>query len=654
MASSTSAGSNIGRKPDWDALLLEALNVSSSADRGAGDLKLPWELPAFEDIFDAKDKWQTEDLLGLQDPAWALSEPASESLVDRAVKRQRVLQIVPEQAVCFKVVRKVEGLSWQEHRDNLLEKALTRWIYLISRWDEACPELPICQSIMSCASVEKQKQILQDWLHSKAPGTLLKRVNSLLLFHRSMGWQIEIPYKEAVIYNYMSDSRAGGAKPSQLQSLREALIFVRHVFSMDHLEALVKSRRCAGVTKGQRKQKRKAPPLKVHELRKLHRLLENEDGHIWDRMFAGACLACAYMRARWGDFQQTVRFNVDSDPEGNPIYLEFQADVFKTMNAKFWDDEPAVWVAPALGVADQPWLHSWLGVRRELGLDSIEPPMPSPLEDGSPCRAGVSTSEVSAWLRLVLPREAEPLSAHSLKRTLLSYANKRGMENTDKLILGHHCHQGKMADVYGDDHAARPLRLLESLLADIRLGTFDPDATRAGRFVSNVEPVANPTSGASNAVVVVDDGGGVDSVDGGESAPCSFERVSEREYEDDLPLDSFVQETSELQKQASGSASVAVEGSSSSSDSETESSSDSDVLTDTDHKEASRVIGIPSPAEGTRFLVHRNTKMLHMIADGNSRVMLCGRLVQDVHQAAKEVRFDSSVCSMCKRAASNL
>ena len=87
-----------------------------------------------------------------------------------------------------------------------------------------------------------------------------------------------------------------------------------------------------------------------------------------------------------------------------------------------------------------------------------------------------------------------------------------------------------MADVYGDDHAARPLRLLESLLADIRLGTFDPDATRAGRFVSNVEPVANPTSGASNAVVVVDDGGGVDSVDGGESAPCSFERVSEREY----------------------------------------------------------------------------------------------------------------------------
>ena len=43
-----------------------------------------------------------------------------------------------------------------------------------------------------------------------------------------------------------------------------------------------------------------------------------------------------------------------------------------------------------------------------------------------------------------------------------------------------------------------------------------------------------------------------------------------------------------------------------------------------------------------------------MIADGNSRVMLCGRTVQEVHHAATEVRFDFSVCSMCKRAAKSL
>ena len=73
---------------------------------------------------------------------------------------------------------------------------------------------PICQSVMSCTSVEKQKQVLRDWLYSKASGTLLKRVNALLLlFHRSMGWQVEIPYKKKVIYNYMSNLRAEGASP---------------------------------------------------------------------------------------------------------------------------------------------------------------------------------------------------------------------------------------------------------------------------------------------------------------------------------------------------------------------------------------------------------------------------------------------------------
>ena len=360
-------------------------------------------------------------------------------------------------------------------------------------------------------------------------------------------------------------------------------------------------------------------------------------------MFAGACLACAYMRARWGDFQQTVRFSVD-----------FQADVFKTMNAKFWNDEPAVWVAPALGVADQPWLGLWLGVRRELGIDGIEPPLPTPSVDGTASQAGVSTAEISAWLRLVLPRDAEPLSAHSLKRTLLSYANKRGLGNTDKLILGYHCHQGKMADVYGDDYAARPLRLLEALLSDIRDGSFDPDASRAGRFTGLSE--AELKSSPKAAEVVEDDGAGVESVDGEESALCSFERVSDQPGMDVAPIAGPLLEQPDAGElcEPEGSANVDALQSSSSSDSDSSLSSTSDVLTDTDHQDASRVIGIPTPAAGTRFLVRSNTKMLHMIADGNFKVMLCGRTVQEVHQAATDVRFDSSVCSMCKRAAKSL
>ena len=296
----------------------------------------------------------------------------------------------------------------------------------------------------------------------------------------------------------------------------------------------------------------------------------------------------------------------------------------------------------------------WLEVRRELGIDSVEPPLPTPSSvDGTPGQAGVSTAGISAWLRLALPRDTEPLSAHSLKRTLLSYANKRGLGNTDKLTLGHHCHQGKMADVYGDDYAARPLRLLEAMLSDIRHGSFDPDASRAGRFTGLAETVQEPPLEATAAAE--DDGAGVESVDGEGSALCSFERVLDNI--DDAPLDSLLLEQPdavELCDQAPGPTDMDASESSSSSDSDSASSSGSDVLTDTDHKEASRVMGLPTPAEGTRFLIHSNTKMLHMIADGNSRVMLSGRTVQEVHHAATEVRFDSSVCSMCKRAAKSL
>ena len=332
---------------------------------------------------------------------------------------------------------------------------------------------------------------------------------------------------------------------------------------------------------------------------------------------------------------------------------------FKTMHAKFWNDEPAIWVAPALGVSDQPWLGLWLGVRRELGIDSMEPPLPTPCADGTPRQVGVSTSEVGAWLRLVLPRDSDPLSAHSLKRTILWYANKRGLGNTDKLILGHHSHDGKMADVYGDDNAARPLRLLEGLLADIREGVFDPDASRAGRFVGPAEAEDVPSPRHGDEARARDDGAGVESVDGADSGGCSFERVSDPMDNEDVGLDQLALEPhASVEPGQAGEQKTLAEGeveeSSSSSDSDSSSSPGSDVLTDTDHQEASRVIGLPMPAKGTRFLVHGNTKMLHMIADGNSKVFLCGRMVQDVHRDATDIRFDSSVCSMCKRAAQNL
>ena len=48
-------------------------------------------------------------------------------------------------------------------------------------------------------------------------------------------------------------------------------------------------------------------------------------------------------------------------------------------------------------------------------------------------------------------------SLHSCKCTVLSYAAKRGLPHDERLVLGHHAHQGRMADVYARDAEARPL-----------------------------------------------------------------------------------------------------------------------------------------------------------------------------------------------------
>ena len=173
------------------------------------------------------------------------------------------------------------------------------------------------------------------------------------------------------------------------------------------------------------------------------------------------------MRARWSDFQHTCAFNID-------YCEEHDAEVFKTMNSKFFDGEPMIWVAPAQGIYRHNWVKLWMQVRHDLELESCQPPLPVPREGGGATAGAVLTGEITAWLQRVLPgRDGLRTTAHSLKRTCLSWANKRGFDPRDKLILGGHAHDASMADRYGDDFAARPLRLLESLLAEIRSGSFN-------------------------------------------------------------------------------------------------------------------------------------------------------------------------------------
>ena len=59
----------------------------------------------------------------------------------------------------------------------------------------------------------------------------------------------------------------------------------------------------------------------------------------------------------------------------------------------------------------------------------------------------------------------------------------------ERCNLGYHMQPGHSSlYVYSRDNLAHPLRLMEERLASVVAGTFKPDATRSGRFVSKPNP----------------------------------------------------------------------------------------------------------------------------------------------------------------------
>ena len=135
-----------------------------------------------------------------------------------------------------------------------------------------------------------------------------------------------------------------------------------------------------------------------------------------------------------------------------------------------------------------------MDARATVGIQDEHPPMPAPSVEGKPTVRPLGTDECGSWLRLLLQmspvasQNEVRITSHSCKCTILSYAAKRGLPHDERLVLGHHAHQGRMADVYARDAEARPMRMMEELLNEIRCKRFFPDESRAGRLV-NVKSV---------------------------------------------------------------------------------------------------------------------------------------------------------------------
>ena len=577
-------------------------------------LKQFWETGFWNDFLDPNKDFFSGFEQSFKRPVDPTHVQDDEPLDVVAERRPKTIKIA---ATFMDHVKTTTVMSWREQRESEWQTAIYRWHSMLSVWLRS---VQIVEQIFSREGFSAQAQVLVDIFHNRAPATIMKRCRSM---SRLTNYFIDrgrtFPCDESQFYEFMCVERENGAPPSRLKGFIEAVTFCRHVLGVLEFEGITSSRRCQGVAALDVNHKiHQAEPLSVKQLEILHNVLFNSD-ELWNRVFAGMLLFCVYARSRWSDAQHGEQFLEDYDETGNCAYIEIATGVHKTAKALQLRHLFLPLVAPCLGVVEGNWGSEWCECRKKLGIHDLKqyPLMPAPNAAQEPTERPLTTTEAGSWMRDLLSVDVANkqirFSSHSLKATCLSYAAKRGCSFEDRLSLGYHSHNLKMALVYSRDGASRPLRVLECMLKEIREKAFNPNDTRSGRLSGlpsmNVEDsamhvVGTRNSDAADQTIVVDE---------------QHDAVK-LEHDDNVEFLASDHAT-------------------------TGSETESDVETTVRPKVSYRDITAP---EGTVLHQHCKWKTLHLMKSENRVVFLCGRKTSHMYKVAQTRHaFDTPKCRQC-------
>ena len=612
-------------------------NALRCADLSSGSSlpDLPWEAPAWRCIFD--DKF---DPLESLNPTSMLSGPAipflpkdSGELKDVLLSRKRQADTLDEKVPIFSLaVGHRRDISWEEKREADFQRSLMKWTSVTLAWPA---EWKVCVALNESESIAQVCEQLSHYFSGKAPATLIKRANSMIfLMEQSHKLGYIFPYRESELYALLKVFKDTGQSASRLKGIMEALTFCRYVFNIEQLHPLISSKRCHGVISGgPLNRANQAAPLRVSDLVLLHETLETSDDD-WNRLMSGACLFCVYARARWSDFIHSGKMSLDRFSDGSIAYVEMDVAVHKTMFASARRFRYLNLAAPGLGVHGTDWVSKWIEAFEKLGIDPFTDipgcVMPAPDSEGRPLARALESDEAGCWLRLLLGEKtvrsesSRAISTHSMKATMLSFAAKRGHSHQDRLSLGHHVHPYQMADVYARDAAARDLRLLDSLIREVRSGIFKPDESRAGRLDVSKR---SKLEGLGMTPDLLETFSQLDEAN----------EEAEDFHNDAEPSNERLGFADDLDDGANGYV--------------TTDSSESD--TDREDRELVQRHFYPlvAPAHHT-FVQHQKSKLLHYLKNGNLRVLACGRTKSSAYVNPGALRYDSAVCHSCQTAVS--
>ena len=155
-------------------------------------------------------------------------------------------------------------------------------------------------------------------------------------------------------------------------------------------------------------------------------------------------------------------------------------------------------VAPIRGVTERLWAVEWFDILKQVQFNLTAKPIGAvcrPPTNGMLGTRHLSSEEIGDFLNHVLGLTGERVvTSHCMKTTTLTWCAKYGLEEPARTLLGHHELQSQSLACYSRDMLSRPLALYESMLLNIRSGSFLPDETRSGRFAQRKGDVASACS----------------------------------------------------------------------------------------------------------------------------------------------------------------
>lgn len=610
------------------------------------NIVMPWDLPGLSLVLG--DERETDGHLVPTVPGYV--EPTPEPAHDRPTFAVRTKATAFEHAIAFDS-RRVVHLDDDEQFRLLVQK----WEAILSINYHA---FDLGVEIASLSQEERLKAV-GEVLGGKAVATIRQRLTQLGKYVKWATCDAKrppFPATAELIKNHIKHLRNESATYSRLVGFHEVMKFSKHVMGLDCDVAAFETAWVNGIfrTAGQNRPLRKqSSVLTVAALQFLEAELDNENLALVDRYAIGVILFATYSRARFGDLRRVSSIildeasSMDADCLG---YIEMNSASHKmrAFGNRLGAHLPLV--APIKGLGKAAWGKTFISLAAKVGLNltawcPLCPLLPAPNLMGDWTGRATTSGEINKWIVQLLIGsgfDTTGFSPHGCKATTLTMLAKYGADSETRLVLGHHQTKQGTSEVYARDVQSAPLRVLETMFRDIRLGHFCPDETRSGMMhrvdqTTPIQPTLLPLPALEESVP-----------EEPSTMPVITGEVALWDVESEGA--SVDPPTEHLQEDLSNGAHEEPDDSSpSSSDGSSDDSLD-EVVEQWAQQPPEIVVGDKEQGERRQpsFYQHRSSKVVHMLSQGFCKSFLCGRQLSKEYRACSLLLVvDSMQCQQC-------